>query len=89
MEIAGRLQADLCTRPVADDIIILRCSLASELDSRFWGTKLPFAAFKTTSALWKYSSRPGCIPSTYSELAPLGCRESCRPTEFGPQHLDI
>ena len=28
MEIAGRLQAELCKRPVADDIIILRCSLA-------------------------------------------------------------
>jgi peptidoglycan hydrolase-like protein with peptidoglycan-binding domain len=28
LEIAGRLQGELCTRPVADDIIILRCSLA-------------------------------------------------------------
>ena len=28
LEIAGRLQGELCTRPAADDIIILRCSLA-------------------------------------------------------------
>jgi hypothetical protein len=28
LEIAGRLQGELCTRPAADDIVILRCGLA-------------------------------------------------------------
>lgn len=34
LEIAGKLQAELCTRPTAEDIIILRCNLAQRAVNR-------------------------------------------------------
>lgn len=39
-DIAGRLQAEICRRPAADDIVILRCKLAQDSTGRISTVKL-------------------------------------------------